>query len=132
MVVVCQTVVVNEVHLAADCRQITNNGSCMIIRRAAGEFIPTVAEVAKTFGDSRYRPKLLASSATGIFSPAGRLNKATHEDKSPVRRDSPQCIIHGRMLRLWRREELSTFGSATTIAWVRFSPPTFEKRNWHI
>jgi hypothetical protein len=35
----------------------------------AGEFIPTVAEVAKTFGCP---PKLLANSATGKFSFAAR------------------------------------------------------------
>ncbi len=38
--------------------------------------VPAVAEVAKTFGDSPCRPKLLASFATGIFSFAVRLTWA--------------------------------------------------------
>ena len=44
------------------------------LRRAADEFAPAVAEVAKTFGRSRLHPKLLASFATGKFLSAARLN----------------------------------------------------------
>ena len=40
------------------------------------EFSPAVAKVAKTIGDSSCRPKLLARSATGIFSPAARLSRS--------------------------------------------------------
>ena len=43
------------------------------IERAVGERI-LVAEVAKTFGDSPCRPEFTASSATGMFSFAARLN----------------------------------------------------------
>ena len=60
------------------------------------------------------------------------IDKTIHKGDSPADRDSPQRIIHGRMMHLWRREELLTLGSATMIAWVRFSPPTFDKRNWYI
>jgi hypothetical protein len=45
------------------------------LRRAAGNFIPIVAKVAKTFGLSRPTPKLLASFATGHFSSAARLTR---------------------------------------------------------
>ena len=45
----------------------------LTLKRSADKLVPAVAEVAKTFGDSPRRPKLLASSATGIFSSAARL-----------------------------------------------------------
>ena len=47
-----------------------------ILRRAADEFLPAVAEVAKTFGPSTSGSKLLASSATGKAFSAARLTKA--------------------------------------------------------
>ena len=43
-----------------------------MLRRAADEIIPTVAEVAETFGQL---PKLMASFATGKLSPAARLRR---------------------------------------------------------
>ena len=55
-----------------------------VLRRAADEFLPAVAEVAKTFGPSTSGSKLLASSATGKFISAARL-------KGPEGRHNLRC-----------------------------------------
>ncbi len=50
----------------------TEPAECDLGSQPTDESSPAVAEVAKTFGDSPCRPKLLASSATGIISPLER------------------------------------------------------------
>ena len=70
-----------------------------VLEYLADEFFSAVAEVAMTFGDSSCRPKLLASSATGLFLPAVRLSPNNVAILPRISGQRERAILPERQLR---------------------------------